>query len=792
MAMYHEQPRIVSLAGIIACAVLALICPLTSNAEEATATAGETAVALSKPSVNKHEIALKSLRPERGPIRLMGIQNSVQVNFPVSARQRLSDVDLTLYVTNSIALNDRSHMAVAVNGVVIGQLPFRAQHPETRAHIAIPAELLQAGYNQLTFNVAQHATENCEDPASPELWSEIDTTRSTLSYHITPQPIKPTLAELPQLMDKRLLGHYTLTIATAGRFDASLIEAGGLVAQTAALSRDYASLGIRHAKVPAPAKGSKAAHAIAALPDELFADGDGVLLGSRDELAPWLDKKTYARAAEPLLAIFPFGAQGERFVLLVTGADNAQVWQAARTLVQAYTTLPPTAQVNIREMGAVTAKARPTLQPATRYAFADFDFTTATRQGIHPQEMMIRFWVPADHFAYPNSKLTLSLHLAYGAGFGAQSVLNVFLNNHFEHAVRLAEPLGGVFYDYRVSVPINSLVPGWNELQFRPLLVPQRAEGRCQPIYTENLLLTLFDDSSLESADMMQLTELPDLALFGRTAFPFAGGRHNGPLQLALTGHERGTVEAAWTMLGKLAQINSAPLLEIHAVAPEKANGNTLLVGQLDKVPAQLLKLSPLHTAGGGPGTEAEGMLAREQDIGSSLKASLRKQLDRLMAGDWWLWGRAHAAADNLSQLKASSDAHTALKNSLGNLLDNSVLLSQFQSPARNGDSVVMVVANSVELLSQQVTTLVDAPYWGQLKGGSVILGRDSKTVRHYTSPETYLVGNAGLKARLSHLFAQSPSLVISVVAGGILLFALLTWRVLVGYRRRQHEVRAG
>ncbi len=194
----------------------------------------------------KHDISLQSLQIRPGTIRLNGQQNHKTVVLPISSRQQVSDLTLSLFVTNSISLVSRSQMAVSINGSVVGQIPFKAIHPETRVRMTIPASLLKTGYNRLTFSVAQHYTDQCEDPAAPELWSEIDTQRSQLSYTITPRAIDALLANLPHLMDKRLLGSYSLTLATTENIDDMLVESGSFVAQAAALSREYAPVSVRH------------------------------------------------------------------------------------------------------------------------------------------------------------------------------------------------------------------------------------------------------------------------------------------------------------------------------------------------------------------------------------------------------------------------------------------------------------------------------------------------------------------------------------------------------------------
>lgn len=710
--------------------------------------------------VGEMTVPFSRLRVKSGPIRLDGSRNEAMLVVPVSSREQISDLELALYVTNSISLTRRSQMAVSVNGSVIGQVAFSPEHPETRARIAVPRELIKPGYNRIKFTVAQHYTEKCEDPTAPELWSEIDTTRSHISYKVKPHAINPQLSELPLLMDKRLITNYTLVVATPGVPGNDLLMAGGFVSQAAALSREYAPVVIRNTLVtPVKPEANEKKHktGIDALPEDTFGGNDGVLLGVRDQLKPWLDKSTYERAAQPLLALFPFGKNGDRFVLVVTGADAAQVRQAAEALVKAYATLPPVRMSNIAELAATTIKKRPTLLSGQTQAFSGFGFTTVTRQGIYPQSMNLRFWVPADRFARPNSELNLHLHMAYGAGFGPQATLNVFLNSNFEHAIHLTESKGAVYYDYRIPVPVSSLSPGWNELEFRPNMTPSRDTGACQAVYTDNLLLTLFDDSYLESDDMGRLAQLPDLSLFARTAFPFSGSGSNEPLTLALTGNARGNVGAAWSILAKLAQVSNAPLLNIDVAAPGEASGNVLLVGQASEVPGELLDVSMLNR---------DGWL----ELGTERTATTESTLLDLFAG------------------KQANAAEKSMRVSLGDLMHRSVLVSEFESPLVSEKSVVMVLSDSSDELQRQVSAMIFGNTWGKLTSGTTVFSATGNTLYSYPSPDSYMVGSAGARARLSFSFDKHPAIAIGILVFGILLFSLLTWRFLVGYRRRHHQ----
>lgn len=702
------------------------------------------------------DVPLNSLQAHPGPIRLRGAASMASLTFPVSLRQQVSDMTLSLFVTNSISLVNRSQIVVSVNGSVVGQVAFRAAQPETRVRMRIPAELIAPGYNKLTFSVAQHYTDKCEDPTAPELWSEIDTLRSHLDYTVVPRALKPTLAELPLLMDKRLQGDYALTIATTAAPDDALVESGALVAQAAALSRDYAPVTIRSITVPTP-QDNRLPRPLP-FPAQPFGAGDGVLMGTRDQLATWLDKPTYARAAQPLLAIYPLGAGESHFLLVVTGADDQQVHQAAKALAVAYTTLPPSALANVRDIVATGAAGRPTLIPGMKLPLSALGYTTTTRQGIYPQSINVRFWVPADRYADPDGKFILHLHMAYGAGLGAQSTFDIFLNDHFQQSIHLTERLGGVFYDYKIPIPVTSIAPGWNELQFHPTLMPEREQGACQPIYTGNLLLTLFDDSYVESGSIQRLAQLPDLGLLSRTGYPYAGGQGANAVTLALAGRDNGNLAAAWSLLAKMATVNSKPILNVGMFKPDSAAGNVLAVGQFDAMPAVLRKGSALNRADWlSLGAE------RLQSVGGGL-------LDML-------FGTTARAAEQ-----------PALQVTLGDVMARGVVVTQFESPLGNDNSVTMVLSDSPRVLADGVAQITTDRLWRQLAQGTSVLVNGSDQLFTYQAPHQFMVGDAGNRARLSLLFERAPLLAFGVVLAMILLFALFTLVLLKRYRRRHHH----
>src|SRR5450830_7505 len=169
-------------------AALSLACPwaqaqapvaVATGASAAAPRLAGTAVAPAVKEVPAKIVPLSSLSSRVGAIRLTRLDGSANLSIPASRREIIKSAVLHLVTTNSISLNDRSQLVVRVNNRTVAQLQLSAKQPEITADIRLPAELLQPGYNQLSFRVAQHSQDvECEDPNAPELWTEIDTTAS--------------------------------------------------------------------------------------------------------------------------------------------------------------------------------------------------------------------------------------------------------------------------------------------------------------------------------------------------------------------------------------------------------------------------------------------------------------------------------------------------------------------------------------------------------------------------------------------------------------------------------------
>ena len=513
--------------SIITCLVVLLGCISAPNA--AAAEAAKTTGA---------SLTLASLMPAGQPIRLRYTSDEFTLYVPVSPRSKVKSALLHLQLTNSISLlRERSQLAVRLNGRVLAQVPLNPAQPESSIDVRLPVAVLKPGYNQLVFSVAQHYTFRCEDPSAPELWTEIDTLASTLTFDSDLVALQPRLSDMARLFDPKLAGEQGLTIVTASpapmRDDQ--LQWGMLVAQGAALRLQYVPLRVRHeiaARSAAEARPGASTANFPGLKQDTLQSSDSAVIGTKAELEPYLAKSIVDDISGSFLGVYALDADPRRFVLVVSGNTAAEVAQAARAF--AFLNFPypdtPSMLVSAIEYAALSDySGKNTVAQNGNYRFSQLDFKSTTVRGTaasslineeHVQSVEIEVVMPADLFAHEDRNVDLILHFAYGAGLRRDSVLNIMLNDRFERAIALDQDGGAVYHKYQIAIPLRSFQPGVNKIRFAPRMMPL-ITGECQAIQTENLQLTLFEDSLLKMPSASHFVAMPNLRLLVRAGFPY-------------------------------------------------------------------------------------------------------------------------------------------------------------------------------------------------------------------------------------------------------------------------------
>jgi len=397
-------------------------------------------------------LPLRQLVGAKEPIYLMTARSTYTVYVPVSARYTVRSCKLHLKFTNSIALlSERSTLRVVINDKTVAQYYLTRNEPDHIVDLELPVKYLENGPNQLQFIVSQHYTLECEDPAAPELWTQIFPDESYVEAVVTWANIYPKLSLLQWLIDKNLWEPYQFNIcmpgAAAGNYTPSQLSWGSIVSQGVALNLDY-----RPFKVNTGAA--------------LIAGMDNVVIGQMNELTQYLTSTEIGAINGSFIAVKTLPGDPTHFMLIISGTNEDQVGQAAYAFSLINYPLPDS---QYAQVGALNLPQKdfwlhhaPVKDPGI-YSFRQLGLEkNASIHGWNTGNAQLETYMPGDLSQDDGSNIELRLHFAFGAAFRQDSVLNVFVNREFQYGVRLDDQRGGSHYDHRVYLPVKAFQPGRN------------------------------------------------------------------------------------------------------------------------------------------------------------------------------------------------------------------------------------------------------------------------------------------------------------------------------------------
>lgn len=732
-------------------------------------------------------------------LRLQGADAQFDVGIPLPARWQPRNLTLNLAYRHSVGLlRDHSQLRVELNGLVIAQFALDPNRPEGQATIRLPLDLLRPGYNALRFAVAQHTViGQCEDPAAPELWTQIDTRQSTLKLEYERLPIAARLSKIDEIFDRHAWEGATVRVSMPqAQLGESQLRWGALVAQAAALRLEYVPLQIDFRPL-SPAKDDKGAKTGRfPLLDHAGLGGDDLaLIGTRDQLAPFLGRDWADRVDDAYLAIFPRDDDPGLALLVVSGRDEAEVTRAATALSllnipfpdsseasigdlivpavppnSGFRRLPDGVGVSFAQLGVETTTLVSPLQPAylaSRIASLASESTgaSATRQSLG-----VEFWTPADPHESGNAEATLGLHFGYGASARRDSVLNVLVNGTFVRGIALDNPQGSTFFNYEIRFPSNLLRAGRNRVDLIAMMAPSETNF-CALRQGENLLLTVYRDSSLRLPPTNQFAQLPDLRLLGQSGFPFLRDPQGGELAVQVVGRAPESIAAAWTLLGRLAQIAAVPLHEaLIGFAVDARDRELIVVGPWSDLDPTLARAAPLALT---DPVQVSYVLLNAITEPPPAEGWLERWLERVES---WFEPRS-AQVEPIIARASFRDVS----------LDRYGALMAFESPLRAGRSALLLTAQEPALLLQRASQLVQPDYWYSVRGALTLWDERKESLRWQEAVARYTVGQRSIGGRLARYFDRYPwALLVTASVLFVGLALLLLW-MLRRFKRRHH-----
>lgn len=691
------------------------------------------------------------------------------LSFPISDRVNPLSANLKLVLSNSNALKgNRSQLIVYVNDFLVGQTKLDPVNNNSEIQFKIEPELLRNGYNTLSFRAAQHYTDTeCEDWSAPELWTAIDTQKSSLSLQVQPEPIIEKLSELDTLINDHL-PHYSLTILRAEETVSDpYLYWGAMIAQAAKLRLKYVPLTLDE-KYVLPFNNAEDSLQNRFHINPALLNSDAVLIGTKQQIADLLPDSLTQAIQGAYLGIFRQPEHPDRFILVLSGTSIEEVNRAVQAFAALNMPLPDAGETLISEIQIPLDPAFVTdnlVLPEHTYQFAQLNFDARPLTPLNTRSKL-EFRLPADLYATEDKVVKLNLNLAYGASFEADMVINLNLNNTFMHAIHLKEHDGAHYKNYQIELPLRSFKPGANILEFNYLNAPSQ-NNQCLSSQNPNLLAQIYADSVISFPDAGHFSVLPDLELLSKTGFPFIRNASWAETSIKLLDTSSDSITSAWLLIANLAANQQTPIFELKITQNDIPNsGNLILIGKNKHKP----ELSKLFTGAPFDSTSPNS-------ISYLFKQSQLKPGES--AYDWV--ERVIFGIDDLPKSVRIENQNTRITQSAG--LGEKYLLMSYPNQLKDG-IVLALLSESENPLYPGVEMLFSKGLWGQMQGNLFVWDKDQR-YKWLQQGETINFGTDSFSLGLIGHFSKHAWQWLILILTLVVVAAWLIHKMLTRYQSR-------
>lgn len=687
-------------------------------------------------ALNTRNVSFRSLGQTKA-MELRGVQSSNQIAFGGRLDELVKKAQLNLHYAISPALRrDWSHLNIRLNDRLVATVSFpeEGDTANLRQVVDLPP-LLFSDYNKLSFELIAHYTDRCEFVGHSSLWASI-APDSFLTLQLAPLTPAPRLELLPApFFDARDNRDLRIALVLADQQPDTLHAAGMLASWLGSHAR-YRKLSFDlHSEIPK--------------------DRHSIVLGNH---VPSLEQLDYQPPAEPSLAILAHPQAPAQRVLLLHGGEQAQTGQAVLALIYGQALL---SGEQIRLQQTINPPARqaydapawvPTDRPVRLGELANDPLELETR-GNSPAPIELQFRLPPDLFPGFGNSARLDLNYRYTPPTQRDnSRLSVHVNDRFVQAWRLLadedDPGARRFYlplferDFFAATS-SGRVPAFqigasNRISFAFNLDHHYIDP-CSDMPSGSVYSSVDEDSTIDFSHFPRYLELPDLAAFANSGYPFTRYADLGDTAILLS--QQPSTEEIKTylyLLGRMGRLSGAA-------------ATRFALGTLQQPPSD-----PRHWL-------VLGQDAAEADARVTLEAQ-----ERVMQ---------RAQAQSLKSGMALPGLHFRGGGQLA-------ALSGFASPQHPGYSAVSVKASSPVAMSLVRQALESAGQRSQIHGALSLI--QPQRISSFDLGRDHAIGKLSLKQKIWLWLSRSPTGLAGMgVATGLLLALLLFWMLRAIARRR-------
>ncbi|MFC0386348.1 UDP-forming cellulose synthase catalytic subunit [Muricoccus vinaceus] len=691
----------------------------------------------------------------RSPMQLRGLADLQGILFGIRSDEVVTGAKLVLQGATSPALiPELSQIAVTINEQFVGTItPDRARPAFGPVEYPINPVFF-ADSNRLNIRFTGRYAVECNDPLSGLLWSTVSDL-STLQLTLERLPLTRDLARLPEpFFDPRLLREpLVLPVVMAEGAGNDAVRASVVASSWFAVQADY-----RGATFPVSS----------VVPSR----GNAMVIATGADSLPGL---ALPRMEGPTLAILPNPNDANALLLLIGGRSGAEAAVAAQALATAKQSLSG-------EVATVQVTDLPAREPydAPRWIRNDrpvrfgelVDPVELQSFGYAPGAISVPFRTAPD--LYTARERNLPVDLRFRAPPGpildlAVSRLDAALNDVYLKSFPLREGEPGWPWNWlyrtvgaagaergegQVGLP-PYLVFGLNELQFRFDLRPLH-RGDCVSV-PGDIRSSIDPDSTIDLSAAYRYTELPNLAYFVGSGFPYTRMADFSSTAVVLPDRASPLeISSGLNMVGRMAALTGYPATRIEIARPggldAVANRDLLVVGPLNRQPAlaALLKNGPIAVEGNRLSVSLPDALQRFRNIFLSDDGRLERERLTATLG--------------------------------GNAGEGNGLLIGFQSPLDASRSVIALTGSTPQAMEAMAGALRDPEQQPRIQGdvAHLVNGR----VDSFKVSRNYGVGSLPVTLLPQRYLTSRPDLML-----GLLVLAALAVAVPLYWTLRRRAI---
>lgn len=730
--------------ALLACAVSMLSCAGGATASE-TVGAGDG-----------YSVTLQQLG-RNYPMNLRGVEATDSVNFNVRADQVVTGASLSLSYSYSPALlADLSQINVLINDQVAATLPLpkeQAGKPQTQM-IELPPQMITE-FNRLSLQFIGHYTMACEDPKHSSLWARINND-TRLDIRVSPFVLPNDLSILPlPFFDRRDDRNLTLPVVLGAEPDNTTLEAAGALASWIGAAKTRS----RTASFPAHF-------------DDLPASGNALVL-LKGEGPLQLGALSMPAAKGPTLSMVTHPNDPNSKLLVISGRNSAELKQAVNALVVGGQSLVGSSVLIDR---VETLKPRkpydaPNWLPSDRPVKLGelIDAKKLNVAGYDPGDITVPLNLPPDLFSWREEGVPLKLKYRYTP---QERSNNSSLMVSFNDSLIKAEPLpsikdlesglvakltGGndsISREARMYLPLNAAALQ-SRLQLR-YMFDYLKQGECGDIIIDNMRGSIDPESTVDLRDYEHFIAMPNLGVFKDSGFPFTRMADLSQTAVVLpTDVSASEASAYLSVLGRFGESTGYPATGVSVIQAGQiataADKDILVLGSGANQPLLEQWADRLPIAGGDQqGFQFSDLSFRLRDWMSSDPEENQRRARVAMA--------------------FSSDKR-------------STFLTGFESPLKNGRSVVLISSGEADGLANVTQALSTSD---KVQGSLVVVR--GKSVEALVADQQYWVGELGPIRYVQWLMSRNVLWLLAIVGVAVALVTGVAYVTLRSIARRRLE----